>query len=143
MECKTCKKICTKSGRQKSGVQRWFCKKCTTTQQENYVYQAYKTGVKSLVIRCLKDGCGLKSTQRITSVAVSTQLRWIRLLGTEICMPLVQYKSGDSFEVDELRTFVGSKKRETWVISAKSRNTGKIVCVKVGRRNKKKSTRSN
>ena len=108
------------------------CQNCLQSGLERNINRCRYGG-----LRCLKDGCGLKSTQRITSVAVSTQLRWIRLLGTEICMPLVQYKSGDSFEVDELRTFVGSKKRETWVISAKSRNTGKIVCVKVGRRNKK------
>ena len=103
---------------------------------QEYKYQACKPSVKALVFKCLLNGCGLRSVLAITKVAVSTQLRWIRKEARVTDRTQI-YQKGDSYEVDELRSYVGNKKKPIWVISAKSRATGEIVEVKVGRRTKK------
>jgi IS1 family transposase len=81
-------------------------------------------------------GCSLNATFRITGVSVSTQLRQIKKIGREI-VPFPEYKQGDIYELDEMRTYVGRKTRPIWVILAKSRITGRIVDMQIGRRTKK------
>lgn len=44
---------------------------------------------------------------------------------------------GKTYEVDELRTYVGNKGRECWVCVAVERESGKPVDISVGRRTKK------
>ena len=68
----------------------------------------------------------LSGIQRITGIAISTQIRIIRQLGKSI-VPTPEYKQGDIYEVDELRTYVGRKKKKRWVVIAKSRKTGRVI----------------
>ena len=135
MECKHCNTGCVKNGFCK-GVQRYNCKSCKKTMQESYQYEACKRGVQDLFLSCLKNGCSLNATFRITGVSVSTQLRRIRKLGKSI-VPFPEYKQGDVYELDEMKTYVGRKKRPVWVILAKSRSTGRIVDMQLGSRTKR------
>ncbi len=48
-------------------------------------------------------------------------------------MPIEQNKT---FEADELRTFVGNKKNESWVAYGLERKTKAVVAIQTGRRTK-------
>ena len=137
MKCNYCSSICIKMGRQSNGKQKYKCKSCFKYQQESYKYQGCVHANKSLFIKCLKNNCGLNDTRRITGISVQTQLNWIRKLG-RCLQPPTTFVSGDTYEVDELCTYVGHKGIRRWIVLAMSRKTGKIVDITVGRRTKKK-----
>ena len=42
-----------------------------------------------------------------------------------------------NYEVDELCTYVGSKKNKCWITYALDRQTGQVADIRIGRRNKK------
>lgn len=136
MNCQYCHKVCQKAGRQLTGIQKYFCTSCKKYQQQGYRYKACQQDQKSLFLKCWRTGNSLSGIQIITRIAVSTQLRWIRRLGKEI-KPLTKFELNDTFELDELCTYVQNKGKRRWVISAISRGTGQIIAVKVGARTKK------
>ncbi|WP_420385570.1 IS1 family transposase [Roseivirga sp.] len=133
MKCQYCASPCIKAGKQSNGKQKYCCKICRKYQQSTYRYLACNYSSKQLYLNCLKTGSGLRGSQVITGVAVSTQLRWIRKWGKTL-VPQTAFLPNDEYEIDELCTYVGHKKNRKWVISAISRGTGKIIDVVVGSR---------
>lgn len=91
---------------------------------------------QELVVKCLRNGMSLHGIRRITGIAISTQIRLIKKLGKSI-KSYPEYKQGDIYEVDELRTYLGRKTRGIWIILAKSRLTGRIVDMQIGHRTKR------
>lgn len=135
MNCQYCNHSCQKAGKQPNGNQKYYCKSCNKYQQANYKYNACNKEVKRLFLKCIKVGNSLSGIHSITGVAVSTQIRWIRELGRKLSAP-EKFKSNDTYELDELCTYVKGKTRRKWVVSAISRSTGRIVEIKVGTRTK-------
>ena len=78
----------------------------------------------------------LSGIQRITGIAISTQIRVIKRLG-KLIRPRPEYKQGDIYEVDELRTYVGQKTKSRWVVIGKSRKTGRVIDMQVRTRSKR------
>lgn len=135
MECQYCGHRCIKHGKQPGGTQRYYCKQCGKTQQKLYVYKGCCENVRDQFIKEVKIGTGISGISYVLGISKTTVIRWIRKQGRSI-KPFPYFKQGDIFELDELKTYVGKKKRERWVISAKSRSTGRTVEMKVGRRTK-------
>ena len=134
MTCHFCQNRCRKDGFQSNGKQRFKCTGCGRRQQASYRYQAWKPITKQLFWRVIREGVGVRGTARVLSISPTTFGAWLRQSATAINKPPLQ--SGDSFEVDELRTFARTKANQTWIIYAISRTTGQAVDLIVGPRTK-------
>lgn len=134
--CKYCKSQCIKYGCQKNGQQRFKCKQCGKTQQQSYCKKAYSSDINNWIIGLVKESCGIRSMARLLKVAINTIMRRIRMLAAGIKKPPVILEQ-EKVEVDELKTYIGSKKSECWIAYALNRQSGKVVYV-IGNRTKQK-----
>jgi insertion element IS1 protein InsB len=133
--CKYCSGLCIKHGCQKNGRQRYKCKVCGKTFQETYVNQACKTGIDNWVISLIKESYGIRSIARLLKVASNTIMKRIRQVASKIKKPAIILNQS-CVEVDEMKTFVGSKANDYWIAYALNRHTGNVIDYSVGKRTK-------
>ncbi len=124
-----------KNGFTATDKQRYLCKSCHKRFITNYSYNAYRKDINEQIVKFTKEGVGIRGTARILRISTTTLLKRILHIAREIKLPpIVQHQT---YEVDELRIYIGSKKHPTWIVYALDRATKTPVCFKVGRRNKK------
>jgi IS1 family transposase/transposase-like protein len=134
--CKYCKGLCIKYGRQKNGQQRYKCKECYKIHLGNYIKQAFSnTRLNIWIAVMLKEGCGIRSISRLLKVCTNTIIKRIKQIAKGIHKPIIIVKQ-DTIEVDEIKTFVKSKKNEYWVAYALNRKTGNVIDFVTGKRTK-------
>ena len=104
-----------------------------------YKNQAYKSCINNDIAAHLKEGCGIRSIARLLHISANTVLTRIKTIAAVINQPTIY--TDRMYEVDELRTYIGNKTRECWIIYALDKQTGQVVDVKVGSRNKKNLNR--
>ncbi len=131
--CRYCGATCIKKGIQ-NGRQKLFCKSCAKHQQSAYKNKACQIGINSRVVRYVCEGVGIRGISRILAISTTTVQNRILKIAKNIPQPMIL--KGKSYEVDEMRTYIGSKKRDFWLISAFCRETKRIVAFKIGKRNK-------
>jgi transposase-like protein len=95
-----------------NNVQRYYCKDC------KYNFTVPKIGKsieKYYIVRALQlylEGMGFRAIERIVGISNVTVLNWIKKYGKNL-EPIRLDKTKDAIvEVDELCSFVGSKKNE-------------------------------
>src|SRR6201996_7122370 len=114
MRCKNCNENCWRSGRQKNGVQRYYCKVCKIYQQAGYRYRACERSINDMVTSLNNEGVGVMGISRILKIASGTVTRRIKALGAEVEKPS-DIGPKAVFEVDELWTYIGRKANEYWI----------------------------
>ena len=135
MKCKNClNEKCIKSGFQKNGNQKYYCKCCSKYFQDSYKYQSCNITDKQIII-LTKEGCGIRSTARILEIYPSTILRRLVKIASKIERPYSITK-GKDYQVDELFTYVKNKKNKICIAYSFEPKTRKIINFVVGRRNK-------
>ena len=135
MECKYCKGNCHKAGKQNNGRQRYYCRACKKYQQKDYRYFACKIDVLSMIPRLVCNSVGVRSISRILNIALRTASRLIKMIGSSIQRPPIP-TGKKSFELDEIRTYIGNKQNQYWVAYALCSETKKPVDLVVGKRSK-------
>ena len=135
MQCRFCQGRCIKKGFHENGKQRYRCKVCQHYQMLHYKNLAWLPDTDHHIATHVKEGCGIRSISRILSISPVTVIRRIIEIASRISSPKISEKH-QCYQVDELRTYIGHKKRECWVIYALNKITGQILDVVVGRRNK-------
>jgi len=133
MKCKYCKGKCVKRGTT-NRRQRYQCKECNKYQQLTYTYNKEKRN-ESLLKKLNNEGLGISSISRIINIPKTTVLRLIEKISKET-EPKEIEETEQMYEMDELRTFVGNKKNESWVIYAINKINGHVIDFCVGRRTK-------
>jgi IS1 family transposase len=83
----------------------------------------------------LCEGCGIRSIGRLLAIGKTSVQRVIGKMAAETATPTCA-ENGESYEMDELRTFCGSKGNECWVMYAINKKSGKVIDFCVGRRTK-------
>ena len=131
MTCKYCYSICIKKGKATNGKQRFQCKNCRKYQLGSYTYKSYSVS-DFQITQLVKEGCGIRSISRLLAISTNTVLRRILRIAKAVSKPLVPF--GQTYEMDELRTFVQQKSRLVWVAYAIRRDTPQLVDFKVGPR---------
>jgi insertion element IS1 protein InsB len=136
MECSSCKRATVKNGKSKNGTQRYVCKACKKCFQQNYVYAGCQWFINGQVATLVREGCGIRSIGRILKISCTTVIGRIKSIAksTVRLFPILQ---GKEYEVDEMRTYIGNKKRLYWVVYALRRDTKEVIDFKVGKRNSK------
>jgi insertion element IS1 protein InsB len=133
MNCRNCKEKCIKAGKQK-GKQKFYCKQCNKYQQEVYSYKACISFFEDHIIKLIKEGCGMRSICKLLGISMNTLLRRVQIIANNIVKPQT-FTQGMTYEVDELRTFVGSKKKECWIIYSIERKSSTVIEMAYGARN--------
>jgi IS1 family transposase/transposase-like protein len=136
MECKYCSKGCCKAGRQSNGFQRYYCKYCNKYQQLNYTYNACKKETNTMIVRLVCNSVGIRGIARVLQIATGTVLKLIIKIANSIMKPPIPFNQ-QSFEIDELRTFIGCKQNQFWVAYVLCSHTKKVIDFVVGKRSKR------
>jgi IS1 family transposase/transposase-like protein len=134
--CPVCKSNqLIKSGKTATGKQRYSCRKCNKRFITDYTYNAYKPNTNLQIILFTKEGLGIRSTARVLNISVTTLLKRIISIAANIKQPAIAI--GKSYEVDEMRTFIGKKSMLRWLVYALDKETKQVVSFNVGRRTNK------
>jgi IS1 family transposase/transposase-like protein len=129
--CQTCGCKAVKNGF--SGkTQRYKCPKCKKRFLQNYRYRAYQNHINHNIIALIKEGCGIRSISRLLRISTTTVLSRIRKIANKIKQPAIAYHQ--TFEIDELRTYIKKKLNPVWVVVAVERTSRQVVSFHVGRR---------
>jgi insertion element IS1 protein InsB len=134
LKCRRCNGVCIKNGKSKNGTQRYYCKPCKKSSQVNYIYNACAHHVSRSIASLTREGCGIRSIARLLQISRSTVMRRIRAIARSLVRPFPLLK-GKEYQLDEMRTFIGTKKRLYWIVYAIEKTTKQVVDFKVGRRN--------
>ena len=137
MKCKKCSNKCIKKGFQKNkyyNKQRYQCRVCGIYQLENYTYKRYSEESDKLLIHLNAEGNSISGMARILEYSKQTIIRRILHLAELVKPPLI-IEYNQTYEVDELWTYVGNKKEgETWVTYAINNKTNQVISLNVGRK---------
>ena len=121
-----------KNGKNCNGKQRYQCKYCHKRFITDYTYKAYLPDTDSKIIQLIKEGWGIRSTARVLGISVTTLLKRILQIASNIKQPPIAV--GRTYEVDEMRIFIGKKSCLRWLAYALDRETNQVVAFNVGRR---------
>ena len=100
-----------------------------------YTKLAYLPCIDDKVKCLLKEGCGIRSISRLLRIATSTVMRRILNISGKVIKPPLYI--GKEYEVDEILTYVGSKKKLYWIVYALEKDTRSVVDFVIGRRTNK------
>ena len=132
-KCKGCSSNnIVKNGKTRNGKQRFICKECSTSFILDYTYNAYQSNINQQIILFTKEGLGIRSTARVLRISVTTLLKRIVSIAANIKQPPIGI--GKSYEVDEMRTYIGKKSKLRWIVYALDRESKTVVSFNVGRR---------
>ncbi len=134
MNCRYCLHICKKAGKQRNGKQKWQCKACQRYQLNQYRNKAYLPSINSKITALLKEGCGIRSTARLLNISPTTVIKKIKAIAKTVKRPIIQM--GKTYEVDEIRTYIGAKRKLIWVAYALEKESKTIVAISIGGRTK-------
>ncbi|WP_291139666.1 IS1 family transposase [Flavobacterium sp. UBA7663] len=134
--CPSCKsKNIVKNGFTANKKQQFLCKECKKRFIDFYTYKAYNQWVNKRIVKFTKEGLGIRSTARILKISTTTLLKRIILIAKKIPnQPIFKYKT---YEVDEMRTFIGNKEKPVWIVYALEKQTKQVVSFSIGRRTKR------
>lgn len=133
MNCKTCtSQRIVKNGKNRSGVQRYFCKDCSCSFQKDYQYISCTVSDRT-IISLVRESCGIRSIARILNSSPSTVIRRIKKIASGLERPYPILK-GKTYEVDELFTYVKYKGNRICVAYSFEPKTRCILDISVGKR---------
>lgn len=137
MECRYCKNDCIKSGKYLNHHQRFFCTICRKYQKSVYLYKGCEQGISAQIAILITESCGIRSISRILKISTGKVIRSIKKIFQERRKVKRTKLFGREFELDEMRTYIGNKKKKYWIVYAIDRATKEVVDFKVGKRNNK------
>ena len=134
MKCNYCQNACYKRGK-RNGVQQYSCKTCKKYQQTIYVKPRIPQEKYDWVKELITESCGISNISRLLKISKSSVQRVIERIVANL-QKLEINETGQSYEIDELRTFCRNKRKELWLIYAINRSSKRIISFVVGRRTK-------
>lgn len=136
MNCCYCSNTCIKKGKQKSGVQKYYCRICNKYQQTNYCKNACDINTNKMIIKLLCNGSGIRDISRVLEISPTTVISRIKAI-SNLVVNHSYYIKRRTYEVDELKTFVRKKENEYWICCTLEKRSGRIMSLSVGKRTKK------
>lgn len=133
MNCNHCQGQCIKKGKYKT-AQLYRCKTCFRYQRSTYKKSTITAAQEKLLVQLNNEGMSISSMSRVLQITKSSVQRKILALGKSF-VTQKQAAPFQDYETDELRTYIGSKKNECWIIYAIEKSTRKVIDYTIGRRN--------
>ena len=102
----------TKSGHTRTGSQRYRCKECQRIYTPEPKPLGYPEETKREAVRLYLEGANFRRIGRILSVNHQSVVNWVNSYHASLPAPEQAVTAPATLEMDELFTFVGSKKRK-------------------------------
>lgn len=135
MQCSKCNRKAVKNGFQKNGKQRYKCMSCGLQFQDSYKYNAYKSSTNKNIQELVKEGMGISNISRYLKISATTVMKRIKIIASKIKGPAI-FPAQETYEVDEMYSFLGSKENQCWLIYSISREKRQVVNFTIGKRTK-------
>lgn len=132
MKCIYCQCFSIKKGKQ-NGKQNYRCKSCLKYFREEYVYKKYGNDHEKNIAMLNNESMGISSISRYLKIPKTTVMRKLESYAAKIRQPVLQ-EDLQSYDIDELRTFVRKKDNECWAAYGINHTTGTIIDFVTGRR---------
>ena len=119
MQCSYCESTEIRKNGKRRGKQNHICKRCG--RQFIDVYEPPKGYSDDIKQQCLKldvNGMGFRAIERSTGVHHTTIINWLKQIGEQLPDAPEKDDIPEVGELDELETFVGSKKNKIWLWTA-------------------------
>jgi len=115
MKCPNCNSTQTFKNGYRRERQCYKCKQCTRQFLEFYHPWRYLDDIKQLCIKMYLNGMGLRGIERVTQIHHTTIMRWIQATGHQLQDAPEASEIPEISDLDELQTFVGSKRNKLWI----------------------------
>ncbi len=155
MTCVRCQHTnCVKAGSfGKRRIQRWKCTSCKNRFSEPHTKLTRDTfearpEVAALVVKCLVEGCSIRSTERLTEINRNTIMRILLAAGERSARLMdarMRNLSTKRLQVDEIWTYIGKKRRnvrsgdapelgDQWIYVAIDADSKLVPSFRIGKR---------
>jgi transposase-like protein len=120
MQCPECESThIRKNGINKQGKQNHICVTCSRQFIDSYEKQkGYDEETKRECLTAYVKGMGFRGIERLKGVHHTTIINWVKSVGNLLPVAYDPETIPEVGELDELETFVGSKKNKIWVWTA-------------------------
>jgi transposase-like protein len=108
MQCPYCQSNQTVKNGRRNGKQSYLCRSCSRQFRETYTLQGYSPKVKEHCLKLYVNGMGFRAIERVTGVCHKTVINWVKQ--AEQAIRAQNSEIPETAQLDELQTFVGSKK---------------------------------
>ena len=126
--------MCHKIGVQKNGNQKLRCKSCKRYQLLSYSYKGCLTETKRMIIKLCKVNVGIRDISKFLEISANSVIKNIKK-GHDIKRNSVLL-TNQTYEIDEMRTYVGNKRNTKWIVYAINKKTKQVIDIAVGSRTK-------
>jgi DNA-directed RNA polymerase subunit RPC12/RpoP len=111
MECPECESKHINKNGHKKGKQNYICVACKRQFIENYeLSRGYAQEIKQECLSMYVNGMGFRAIERVKGIHNTTIMDWVRQVGEILPDYYNPAQIPEVGELDELETFVGSKK---------------------------------
>ena len=114
MQCPECGSTHIRKNGKNRGKQNHICVACRRQFIEIYAApQGYSDAVKTMCLKMYVIGMGFRGIERVTGVHHTTVIYWVKQVGENLPDAYKPDSIPEVGELDELETFVGSKKTKS------------------------------
>ena len=115
MKCPDCSGTHIRKNGHRQQKQNYICVTCGRQFLEEYGHRGYSDEVKRLCLKMYVNGMGIRGISRVTGIAHTTILNWIKQSGRHLPDSYDPDEIPQVGELDELETFVGNKGNKVWI----------------------------
>ena len=114
MECPQCNSTHIRKNGRRKGKQRYICASCQRQFLKSYEPpKGYWDDVKRECLELYLNGMGFRAIERVKHIHHTTIIYWVKELGGRLPDSPAESNIPEVTELDELQTFVGSKKTKS------------------------------
>lgn len=136
MNCPRCNSAKSRKFGHQDRRQRLKCNKCGRVWMILSKQRGYSPEVKQLCIKMYLNGMTFRGIERATEIHHTTIIDWVREAEAQLTED-EEAEPSKAAELDELQTFVGSKKKKVWLWTALNHYQPGILAIKVDDRSGK------
>ena len=111
MKCPKCGSTHIRKNGKRGEKQNHICADCGRQFIDNYSVLGYSQDVKKICLKMYCNGMGFRQIERCTDVSHNSVLNWVKDTAKQLPEHPPIETIPDVGELDELQTFVGSKKK--------------------------------
>lgn len=110
MQCPKCNSENVIKNGHRYEKQCYRCKQCNSQFVETYSERGYSEDAKQICLRMYCNGMGFRAIERCTGISHNAVINWVKAKGARLPKTESVETIPEVGEIDELQTFVGSKK---------------------------------
>ena len=119
LECPRCKSTHIRKNGHRGDKQNNRCVDCGRQFIEQpKSHRGYSDDVRNLCLKMYVNGMGFRGIARVTDIHHTTIINWVKQVGGQLPDAHVPQEIPGVGELDEIQTFVGSKKNKLWIWTA-------------------------